>query len=91
MTVEEQLRLWVEGTPVHDKERNQCCPDFSCCTGKMVSKDVREKFEKAFKDGDESQCEKMLFEFLSMLSEEHSSMTKNSINHLNKLLNFTVH
>jgi hypothetical protein len=31
MTALEQLEKWVAGENVHDKERDECCPDFACC------------------------------------------------------------
>lgn len=35
MTSEEQLQLWVNGDSVHNDERDECCPDFSCCNQKV--------------------------------------------------------
>lgn len=31
MTSDEQLEQWVNGVSVHNNERDECCPDFSCC------------------------------------------------------------
>lgn len=31
MTSDEQLEQWVIGNSIHNAERNECCPDFSCC------------------------------------------------------------
>lgn len=31
MTPDEQLENWVNGVSLHNQERNECCPDFSCC------------------------------------------------------------
>ena len=31
MTPEQQLDFWCEGKSIHNEERNECCPDFSCC------------------------------------------------------------
>ena len=31
MTREKQLSLWLKGQSVHNEERNECTPDFSCC------------------------------------------------------------
>lgn len=36
MTPDEQLDLWVAGSSVHNKERDECCPDFSCCKPKLL-------------------------------------------------------
>lgn len=45
MTQDEQLNAWVEGDSLHDHEREQCCPDFSCCqTHYKASDDERRTF-----------------------------------------------
>jgi hypothetical protein len=49
MTHQEQLTLWVEGTPVHRGKKedpdNECCPDFSCCKPELLQpKAVREAY-----------------------------------------------
>ena len=31
MKTDEQLNEWVKGNSVHDAERDECCPNFSCC------------------------------------------------------------
>lgn len=31
MTPDEQLDQWCQGMSVHNTERGECCPDFSCC------------------------------------------------------------
>jgi len=31
MKPNEQLAKWVNGESIHNKERDECCPDFSCC------------------------------------------------------------
>lgn len=31
MTSDEQLDEWVKGNSLHNTERDECCPDFSCC------------------------------------------------------------
>lgn len=65
MTPDEQLREWVAGNPIHNKERDECCPDFSCCTGKIAPLNVRKRFEKACNEGDEETKMEMLMMFLS--------------------------
>ena len=35
MTSDEQLELWVNGTSVHNQDKDECCPDFSCCNKRM--------------------------------------------------------
>lgn len=31
MTKDEQLNQWCSGVSIHNSERDECCPDFSCC------------------------------------------------------------
>jgi len=61
---DEQLDEWVKGNPVHNKERDECCPDFSCCNGNMAPVEERERFAKAYYDGDEKTRHEMLGMFL---------------------------
>lgn len=43
-----QLDEWVKGNSLHDHERGECCPDFSCCQPDLqVPKKVREAFKAA--------------------------------------------
>jgi len=56
-----QLEQWVLGNPIHMEE---CCPDFSCCNGKIAPKEVRERFSKAVKENDEKTRMEMLGMFL---------------------------
>ncbi len=65
MTPEEQLKKWVDGEAIHNIERSECCPDFSCCNGNMVEKPIREKFAKAYRENDHSTVNAMLMMFLS--------------------------
>lgn len=37
MTPNEQLELWVRGKSVHNDERDECCPDFSCCSPELLA------------------------------------------------------
>lgn len=61
-----QLEQWLAGNPVHDKESNQCCPDFSCCrNGDIAPLEQRERFVKAVRENDESARMEMLGMFLS--------------------------
>lgn len=57
----EQLEQWLAGNPIHDE---QCCPDFSCCTGKIAPIEQRERFCKAIKENDEKTRMEMLGIFL---------------------------
>lgn len=65
MKIEEQLDQWVMGNPIHNNERDECCPDFSCCNGSMASEKERKRFAKAYYEGDEEVQFQMLIMFLS--------------------------
>ncbi len=64
MKPEEQIAEWVKGNPIHNQETDECCPDFSCCTGKIAPKAVRERFAKAYYEKDEETQNEMLMMFL---------------------------
>jgi len=65
MEILKQLRLWVEGNSVHNEERDECCPDFSCCEPSLLApKHEREAFEEAYKRNDTEIVNKMLLKFL---------------------------
>lgn len=66
INVANQLVQWVDGNPVHNDERDECTPDFSCCRGIefMADKDARERFLKADKEGDDKTKNAMLGMFL---------------------------
>jgi hypothetical protein len=64
MESHDQLDQWVMGNSIHNKERDECCPDFSCCGEEIAPKDVRERFAKAYYDGDEETQHQMLMMFL---------------------------
>ena len=67
MTPDEQLELWLEGNPVHNEDRDECCPDFSCCRGDgyIASREVREIFVAAFRSGNTRVTDRLLMQFLS--------------------------
>ena len=75
--VNKQLDEWVQGNPMHNFERNECCPDFSCCRGKdkISPQDVRERFAKAFYAGDTETVNQMLMMFLSGAISEETGKT----------------
>ena len=86
MTPEEQLREWVKGNPVHNDERDECCPDFSCCTGKIAPREVRERFAKAWLSGEEEVVAEMLMMFLSRaFSEENIYVAGSKANYCGKM------
>ena len=64
MTIDEQLTEWVKGNPIHNDSRDECCPDFSCCNGNIAPLDVRKRFAKAVREGDEETKMQMLMMFL---------------------------
>ena len=73
MTPEEQLELWVQGKPVHNKTRDECCPDFSCCDPDLLAPtEVR----KAFKAASEKERLKFLGQFLGALLAKHTPEKK---------------
>ncbi len=37
MDTNEQLDAWVDGRSIHNKARDECCPDFSCCFEKAAA------------------------------------------------------
>lgn len=49
MSPDEQVERWVTGESVHNDERGECCPDFSCCKPELQApEDVRQAFAMAF-------------------------------------------
>ena len=65
MTSEEQLSLWCSGSSLHNDEKDECCPDFSCCNKDADTPiEVRERFRKAFKEKDDKTIQGMLGMFL---------------------------
>lgn len=66
MTPIEQLNEWVKGNPVHNDERDECCPDFSCCMGNgyITEVSVRKEFAEAYKTGNDAKVHEMLMMFL---------------------------
>ena len=52
MTSDDQLALWLRGESVHNADRGECCPDFSCCKPELLApKDEREAFVKLGEKG----------------------------------------
>ena len=62
MTPDEQLAEWVKGNSIHNPDRDECCPDFSCCDHSLLAS---EEDRKAFADGDQVVRDKLLAKFLS--------------------------
>jgi len=65
MNTEKQLKLWVKGKPVHNDERNECCPDFSCCQPQLLAPEhERKTFLEAYQKDNEKTLMSMSIEFL---------------------------
>jgi hypothetical protein len=60
MTCDEQLNEWVNGNSIHNTERNECCPDFSCCQKHYKATDEERRL---FRDRPELR-DQMLMNFL---------------------------
>lgn len=85
MTNEEQLEEWLRGNSVHRKIESsveiggedtvegdeECCPDFSCCGGDLAELYLRERFIKAFREGDTATTGAMCGMFLGKMIEKH--------------------
>jgi len=70
MKIEEQTEQWLLGNPLHNNERDECCPDFSCCTPELLAPmEVREVFVAARKSGNNKIVSRMLMEFLGKMLE----------------------
>ena len=66
MLIAEQLELWVAGQSIHNHERNECCPDFSCCNKEInTPQSVKELFIKAYQSENDRVVERLLMEFLA--------------------------
>lgn len=61
--IQEQIENWLAGEAAHNPIRDECCPDFSCCSGieNIWPQDVRQKYYDAYKAGDEATMQSMGF------------------------------
>ena len=65
MKPEKQLKLWVKGELIHNDERDECCPDFSCCQPQLLAPEHERKiFLEAYQKDDEKILMSMSIEFL---------------------------
>ncbi len=65
MTPTEQLLKWIDGESIHNDERDECCPDFSCCTpGSLAPPENRRQFATAYLKDDHETVYRMLGQFL---------------------------
>ncbi len=63
MTVDEQLSEWLKGNSIHNDDRDECCPDFSCCEPSLLAD---QRTRQAFVDADWDIRYQMLMMFLSV-------------------------
>ena len=69
-----QLEAWVKGVSIHNKERDECCPDFSCCTPETLAPlDERERFFQAAMNDEKDVKMEMLGIFLSRAITNHTN------------------
>lgn len=66
----DQLNKWVEGISEHNTERNECCPDFSCCGGRIASLKERIMFRDAYVNGNQDLIDDMLMMFLGSAASD---------------------
>lgn len=64
MTPDEQIDLWVKGQSIHNPDRDECCPDFSCCKPELLAP---EAVRETFKSGNYKVRNRLLGEFLGRL------------------------
>ena len=44
-SIAEQGKNWIQGEPKHNFVRDECCPDFSCCTPSLFEHDRTKRIE----------------------------------------------
>ena len=65
LSIRQQLESWVNGESIHNDERNECCPDFSCCNKSIrTPEDIRVLFFNAYHKGNSRLVNRMLMQFL---------------------------
>ena len=67
MTSLEQLERWVAGESIHNEEKQECCPDFSCCRSVLASEQDRIIFRDAYVSGNQDLIDEMLIKFMCFL------------------------
>lgn len=80
MEINQQVEMWLIGDSVHNEERDECCPDFSCCRPHLLAADTeRLRFHRAYyEEGvDGKVVHEMLMTFLERLAidEKHPTLT----------------
>lgn len=70
----EQLEEWLKGNPIHNKSKDECCPDFSCCKPDSLSPlNERQEFYNAFTSDNEEKIRGMLMMFLSKALQDENA------------------
>jgi hypothetical protein len=63
-----QIEEWVEGRSAHNLDRDECCPDFSCCTPELQASEAeRRTFARYWREGNSMAMNEMLMMFLGKL------------------------
>jgi hypothetical protein len=64
----EQLDLWINNISAHNKETDECCPDFSCCRQDIITpRHIKLSFKTAYLEQDDNKINQMLMLFLGQL------------------------
>lgn len=69
-SVKRQLHLWLHGISEHNTFWDECCPDWSCCGGKLWDLSLRQKFVKAVEQNNEELIMQMCIMSLGNAVEE---------------------
>lgn len=70
----DQLLKWQKGESIHNIERDECCPDFSCCDKDInTSQGIKDRFVLAHLNNDEEAKERWLNWFLNGMLTKKSS------------------
>lgn len=68
MDVIQILEEWVKGNCIHDRVKDKCLPDFSCCDPELLAPElVRKRFLKAVKERDIKTQSEMMIMFVQHL------------------------
>lgn len=67
-----QLLQWRHGQPMHNRETNECCPDFSCCDPLLLAPEhERLTFYTAVCREEDALVDQLLMGFLGRLIAAH--------------------
>lgn len=82
MSPQDQLDLWVKGENVHNPDRDECCPDFSCCNSDVAthwSISDRKIFARVYAEGGSVAVEPLLLRGLGESIEAAASQRPGAI------------